>query len=84
MTVSKILTVFGSDCRAQNFNRLSCIQIVLRQQTSVEGTSEALEEADVLTEISSSLPAVLEVDFLYWGSDDAVKTDEFMDNLNSQ
>lgn len=37
-----------------------------------------------MTEISSPFPAVWELNFLYWESVDAVKTDGFMDDLNSQ
>lgn len=44
----------------------------------------ALKGAVVMTEISSSFPAVWELNFLYWESVDAVKTDGFMDDLNSQ
>lgn len=44
----------------------------------------ALKGDVVLIEISSLFPDVWEVDFLYWESSDAVKTDGFMDDLNSQ
>lgn len=44
----------------------------------------AVKGADLLTEISFQLPAGWEVGFLFWGSVDAVRTDGFMDNLNSQ
>lgn len=43
----------------------------------------ALKGAVVMIEISSSFPAAWETNFLYWESVDAVKTDGFMDDLNS-
>lgn len=56
------------------------------KQKIMERTSDmhsALKGAVLLIEISSSFPDVWEVDFLYWESVDAVKTDGFMDDFNS-
>lgn len=44
----------------------------------------ALKGADRLTEICFQSPAGWEVDFLFQGSVDAVRTNGFTDNLNSQ
>lgn len=49
------------------------------KQNIMERTSDmhsALKGAVVLIEVSSLFPDVWEVDFLYWESSDAVKTDD--------
>lgn len=56
------------------------------KQKIIERTSDmhsGLKGAVVLIEISYFFPDVWEVDFLYWELSDAVKTDGFMDDLNS-